>query len=143
MVGIDTTVLVHLEILESAEHLRAHEWLRSEILNGEEQIALVPQVLLEFIHVVTDSKRFQTPLTMDEALARARFWWNAVEVRHVYPTSESSVLFFDWMAKHGLGRKRLLDTFLAATLWTAGVRRIASGNVRDFSLFAGFEVVLA
>lgn len=140
MVGADTTLLVHLEIKEAPEHLRAHEWLRREILQPAETIALAPQVLTEFIHIVTDPNRFQKPLKMDEAIGKVRFWWNAAEVRHIYPTAESTVLFFDWLSVHRLGRKRLLDTFLAATFRSAGVTRIISGNVRNFSLFGGFDL---
>ena len=68
MVGLDTSVLVHLEIKESPEHSRAHDWLRREILDGDETIALTPQVLTEFIHVVTDPKRFERPLSMQQAI---------------------------------------------------------------------------
>jgi predicted nucleic acid-binding protein len=140
MIGLDTTVLVHLEIKEATEHARAHDWLRREILDRGDAIALAPQVLVEFIHVVTDAKRFEAPLTMEQSIAKARFWWMAVEVRHVYPTAESTALFLDWLTQHGLGRKRLLDTFLAATFRTAGVERIVTSNSRDFSIFGGFEV---
>jgi predicted nucleic acid-binding protein len=140
MLGVDTTVLVHLEIKEAAEHAAAHEWLRREILDRDETIALAPQVLVEFVHVVTDPKRFQAPLTIEQAVAKARFWWKAAEVRHVYPTAESTALFLDWMSQHELGRKRLLDTFLAATFRTAGIQRVATSNWRDFSVFGGFEM---
>ncbi len=141
MIGIDTTFLVQLEIREMPEHRRAHELLRREVLEAEEELALTPQVLAEFLHIVTDPKRFQHPLIMEQALVKARFWWSAREVRHVYPTAESTVLFLEWLQHHQLGRKRLLDTQLAAILWTAGVRRILTSNVRDFSLFQGFRIL--
>jgi predicted nucleic acid-binding protein len=141
MIGADTTLLVHLEIAESPEHARAHAFLRREILAPRDQLAIAPQVLSEFIHVVTDQRRFQKPLTIQEAIAKSRFWWNAVEVRRVYPTAESTELFHDWLTKYSLGRKRLLDTQLASTLFTAGVRRIVSSNARDFAVFGVFDVI--
>jgi predicted nucleic acid-binding protein len=101
-----------------------------------------PQVLTEFLHIVTDPRRFERPLPMEQALARAQFWWKAREVRHVYPTAESTVLFLDWLDQHKLGRKRLLDTHLAATLWSAGVRRLMTANPRDFSILGGFELLM-
>jgi predicted nucleic acid-binding protein len=105
------------------------------------RLAVAPQVLSEFIHVVTDQRRFQKPLTMQEAIAKSRFWWNAREVQRVYPTEQSTELFHDWLSKHSLGRKRLLDTQLAATLWTAGVKRIVSSNAKDFAVFGVFDVI--
>jgi hypothetical protein len=51
------------------------------------------------------------------------------------------LLFLDWMEKHQLGRKRFLDTELAATFWSAGIREIFSSNPGDFSML-GFTVVV-
>ena len=128
-------------IQESPNHLEAKSLLQREILDGNNELALSPQVLTEFLHVVTDPRRFERPLPMDKALRKAQFWWNAREVRHVYPTFESTMLFLEWLHQHQLGRKRLLDTYLAATLWTAGVRKLLSSNVRDFRTFPDFEVI--
>ena len=141
MLGVDTTVLIHLEIKESPEHARSHEWLRREVLNGGEVLAVVPQILAEFVHVVTDPNRFQSPLSMENAIEKARFWWNAAEVRRIYPTAESTTIFLDWMHTHRLGRKRLLDTQLAAAFHSAGVRKVVTSNLRDFSIFGCFEVL--
>lgn len=143
MIGIDTTILVHLEIAESPDHERAKGLLRRVVFEGNEEVALAPQVLTEFLHVVTDPRRFERPLTMEQALTKARFWWSAREVRHVYPSAESTALFLDWLGQHQLGRKRLLDTHLAATLWSAGVRRLMTANSRDFAIFGGFELLSA
>ncbi len=93
MIGVDTSVVVQLEIIEIPGHRRAHELLRSEVLDRGEELALAPQVLTEFLHVVTDPRRFQRPLTMEQALLKARFWWQAREVRHLYPSAESTALF--------------------------------------------------
>jgi predicted nucleic acid-binding protein len=141
MIGIDTTFIVQLEIQEMPEHARAHELLRRAVIDAGDAVALAPQVLTEFLHVVTDARRFERPLTMEQALAKARYWWDASEIRHVYPTGESTALFMEWIARHNLGRKRLLDTHLAATYWTAGVRRILTSNARDFAVFGVFEAL--
>lgn len=141
MIGIDTTFLVHLEIKEALEHARAHEWLRRVVLDGSDVIALAPQVLAEFIHVVTDPKRFQVPLNITDAIGKASFWWNAREVRRIYPTPESTKWFLEWLSKHTLGRKRLLDTQLAATYFAAGIRKFLSTNARDYSVFGEFDLV--
>jgi predicted nucleic acid-binding protein len=138
MTGVDTTFLVQLELVESPSHKTAHELLRRHVLDAQGTLALAPQVLAEFIHVVTDPRRFQKPLTPQEAVAKARFWWNAAEVQHVFPTDAATILFMDWMERHQLGRKRILDTQLAAVLWTAGVRELLTANSGDFQIF-GFQ----
>lgn len=141
MIGADTAFLVQLELIEVPAHQAAHRLLQTEILEPQISLALAPQVLAEFIHIVTDARRFQTPLSMDEAVAKARFWWNATEVRHVFPTDDSTRLVFDWLQRHQLGRKRILDTQLATTLWSAGIQRVVTSNPSDFKLL-GFETLV-
>jgi predicted nucleic acid-binding protein len=140
MIGADTTFLVQIELIELPAHKAAHELLQREILQPQVPLALAPQVLAEFIHVVTDPRRFQNPLTADEAVFKSRFWWHAAEVRQVFPNHNATVLFLDWMKRHQLGRKRILDTQLAAILWTAGVRQILTANPADFQIF-GFQLL--
>ena len=140
MIGIDTTFLVQLEIVELPEHVPAHQLLQQQALDPQIPLLLAPQVLSEFLHIVTDPRRFQRPLVMSDALDKARFWWDAREVLRVYPTPVSTALFLEWLAQYRLGRKRLLDTQLAATLWSAGARHIFTSNARDFAGF-GFAVL--
>lgn len=142
MIGIDTNVLVLIELQEIPQHGAAQALFRREVLERGEVVALAPQLLTEFIHVVTDARRFKKPLTMEEALERADAWWNMREVTHVFPTTASTALFLQWLKTHGLGRKRLLDTHLAATYWASNVHRIMTHNPRDFSIFGGFELLV-
>ena len=44
------------------------------------------------------------------------------------------------VAEHSLGRRRILDTLLAATYRCAGITAIISSNARDYHLF--FKTVL-
>jgi predicted nucleic acid-binding protein len=141
MIGVDTTFLVQLEIIEHPQHAAARTTLQREVIDAAQPLVLAPQVLAEFVHIVTDPKRFTNPLTIEKALDQAAFWWNAAEVRHAFPTPESTRTFLEWMRAHRLGRKRLLDTQLAATLWTAGVSRIATSNPADFAVFGVFSFV--
>ena len=141
MVGLDTTFLVQLEIQEATAHAAAREILRREILQHDGAAALAPQVLSEFIHVVTDERRFERPLSMPQALGKASFWWNAREIRRVFPVHDAVLQFLEWMQAHRLGRKRLLDTMLAATYFGAGVTRVVTSNVRDYQVFGVFELI--
>ena len=47
-----------------------------------------------------------------------------------------------WMRQFNLGRKRILDTYLAAVLHTAGVRRLLTSNPTDFAVFGALETVV-
>jgi len=96
-------------------------------------------VLAEFAHVVTNPRRFEHPLDMAAALEMCEQWWNAVECRPVAVDAEAGIQFLAWMREYRLGRKRLLDTLLAACYHRAGVTRIATstGRVRALACRAG------
>jgi hypothetical protein len=57
-----------------------------------------------------DPRRFEKPLTMAEALEWAGYWSDAEEVG---------------LEEHRFGRKRLLDSLIAATWHAAGVWRFS------------------
>src|SRR5262249_29827486 len=112
--GVDTGFLVAAEVVEHACHLDARATL-ARLVAGGDALALAPQVLAEFIHVVTDSRRFSNPLPMPDAIRLAEEWWTARDVNHVVPDDRAARQFLTWLRQHALGRKRLLDTLLAAT----------------------------
>jgi len=138
--GIDTDFLVAVEIAEHPFHREADALLQSLLADGHD-LALAPQTLAEFIHLVTDGKRMPQPLTLAEAINRAEHWWQAAEVVRVFPDGQTVADFFSWLTRHQLGRKRLLDTMLAATFQSAGVKRVVTNNERDFKVLGGFEMV--
>ena len=89
-------------------------------------------MLAEFVHIVTDARRFKIPLTMPQALAEASGWWEATDVERVSPCDEAVIWFIEAMVRHQLGRKRVLDTMLAATYRSAGVTSLLTLNAADF-----------
>ena len=141
MHGIDTTFLVQIELREVPGHAAAKAWLDRQLMGGPPAFALAPQILTEFIHVVTDPRRFSHPLTMADAVDRAQIWWDAREVKPVFPSTESVHLAMNWLAEHRLGRKRLLDTELAATYHANGVISLLTLNPSDFEVFGLFDFV--
>jgi predicted nucleic acid-binding protein len=138
--GIDTDFLVAAEITDHPFHRQA-DALVQRLLDDGHDFALAPQTLAEFIHIVTDGRRMPEPLTMVEAVSRAEHWWQAEEVMHVVPGGRAVDDFVGWLRRHRLGRKRLLDTLLAATLRNAGVDRIITNNARDFEVLECLEIV--
>ena len=57
------------------------------------------------------------------------------------PTPESLRQTLQWIRKFNLGRKRILDTHLAAVFYAAGVRRLFTSNPADFTVFNVFEII--
>lgn len=138
MIGVDTSFLVGLAIREHPSHTRCRQLFEREILGSPASMAVAAQVLAEFCHVVTDPRRFERPLEMSEALELCEEWWNAQECHPVVVDDGVGALFLTWMHEFRLGRKRLLDTLLAATYHRAGVERLASTDWRDFERYGVF-----
>lgn len=141
MIGPDASLLVGLTIRKHPAHAACLELFETGIRGVESSGAICSQVLGEFEHVVSDPRRFSEPLHMAEALEICSQWWQAAECRIVEPTPHSSPLFVDWMQRHRLGRKRVLDTLLAANYHSAGIKRIATRDWRDFNVFAVFDLI--
>ena len=59
----------------------------------------------------------------------------------IEPTSEASTQTMRWLRQFALGRKRILDTHLAAVFHGAGVQRLLTSNPNDFAVFGVFELV--
>ncbi len=140
LVGVDTPFLVSHTVREHPEHERAVS-VREQLLEGRCLFALCPTVLDEFLHVVTDGKRFERPLSMTKALQIAQIWVQSQESRLLFDTEESQRQQLAWMREHRLGRKRINDTRIAAIYLHHGVRTLLTTNIRDYSLFRAFEIV--
>jgi predicted nucleic acid-binding protein len=138
--GLDTGFLVAAELVEHAEHVGARDTL-ARLLAAGDLIGLAPQVLAEFIHVVTDPRRFAQPLDMMAAHRLAEQWWTAREVVRVFPDDSATRQFLTWLQQFSLGRKRLLDTLLAATYKNAGIQSLLTTNPADFAVFGVFTCI--
>jgi predicted nucleic acid-binding protein len=135
--GLDTSFLVAHEVSRHALHRRVRSCCDQLLARGD-RLALAPQVLAEFIHVVTDDHRFAAPLSIEAAVERASTWWHAEEVLPIYPGAETTRLFLSWLIQFRLGGKRLLDTLLAATWGEAGVTRILTLDWPHFQVYGRF-----
>lgn len=139
--AVDTDVLVAWAMAGAPRHRDARQLIESESSTPSSSIALTPQVLFEFLHIVTDPRRFERPIPMDAALSLARHLWEAPETLRVLPGPMVLHRTLELLGSLRLGRKRILDTALAATLEEAGVGRLATFNRRDFEAFTFLEIV--
>jgi predicted nucleic acid-binding protein len=138
--GLDTGFLVSAEVTEHGEHTGARDML-ARLLSEGDLIAIAPQVLAEFIHIVTDPRRFAQPLDMTAARQIAEQWWTAREVVRVFPNDAATRQFLTWLQQFALGRKRLLGTLLAATYRQAGIQSLLTTNQADFLVFGVFTCI--
>jgi predicted nucleic acid-binding protein len=140
MTGLDCNILVQLALADHQANTVTVAVVQAEVKSGG-RLVFPPLVINEFLHVITDARRFSPPLTMVEALDWVENFLGHPAVNLIEPTPESLRQTLRWMRQFDLGRKRILDTHLAAVLLTAGVRRLLTSNPRDFTVFGIFEIV--
>lgn len=141
ILGIDTDVLVHWAMEGASQHRAVRRFFETEIRERKSQLGLTPQVLYEFLHVCSDGRRFDRPLSFEQAIDMAGNLWDARETARIVPAPVVLHRTLDLLRRFKLGRKRILDTALAATFEAAGVERLATLNGKDFRIFAFLEVV--
>ena len=139
--GLDTNILIYAHIPAFEVHGRVRRFLLEQLQAPDVTLALTPSILHEFIHVVTDSLRFEAPLTMAEASAVARLYLGKANVDCLAPDAKTFLDALEFLERHRLGRKRIADTLFAATLLHHGVREVITCNPRDFDAFDGLTTI--
>ena len=140
MIGLDCNILVQLAFAEHPANVKTIAAVQTEIGRGV-RLVFPPLIATEFLHVATDDRRFSPPLTMTEALQWIEDFTSNSTVSLLHPTDESFRQTLRWMRELRLGRKRILDTHLAAVLHTSGVRRLLTSNPTDFKVFDVLEIL--
>lgn len=140
MIGLDCNILVQIAIADHPASSRTLAVVHAEMQQGEKLVFPV-LVLTEFLHVVTDERRFAPPLTMSEALEWIEEFLQNPAVALLESTQASVEQTLRWMRQFRLGRKRILDTHLAAILHTSGVHRLVTSNPADFTVFGVLETI--
>ena len=78
---------------------------------------------------------------MSEALGWIQEFIASPAVSLLEPSQSSMDQTLRWMRQFNLGRKRILDTHLAAILYTGGVSRLLTSNPADFAIFGVLETI--
>ena len=137
--GADTSFLVAVEIVEHANHAEGLRVLGELLAHGA-----VWRFAAGACRVCACRDRCQavSAAVFDgDGAGKSERWWNAAETEQVLPTDAVVARFHDWMRDHQLGRKRVLDTLLAATYRAAGVTSLLTLNTEDFEVFGKFSFV--
>jgi predicted nucleic acid-binding protein len=140
MIGLDCHVLVQLAFADHPANAKTLLAVQFETGHGT-KLVFPSLVVNEFLHVATDMRRFDPALEMTEALD----WVDEFLAKPAVELLEANTASMDqtlrWMRQFSLGRKRILDTHLAAILYTSGVRRLLTANPSDFAVFGVLETV--
>lgn len=141
MTGIDACFLIDLYWEDSPRHADAVKTLRAFSHNPTDELLVYHNVFNEFVHTITDTRRFENALSMKDALDIVDLWCDMEQVRVVYPSDSSFKRAVTWHKLYGLGRKRLNDTAMAACYAVEGASSILTANPKVFEIFETFRLI--
>lgn len=141
IVGVDTDVLVNW-VMSGAPHHAAARRFVEEMVDNDDELGIAAQTIHELVHICTDARRFENPLTMAQAIGYSRSLWDGGGVVRVAPTPTVLHRTLDLLSTLKLGRKRILDTAFAATLEASGIEVLATFNAKHFEIFSFLEVIV-
>ncbi len=139
--GLDTNVLIYAQIPAFEWHDEVRRFLLEQLESPDLAMVVTPGILHEFVHVVTDGRRFDPPVSMAEALAVARLFLGRSNFECIGADETILLEAFDLLERYKLGRKRIADTLFAATLLHHGISTLITCNPRHFRVFEGLEVI--
>lgn len=139
--GLDTNVLIFAHMPSLPDHGRVRRFLVDQLASPDVTLAVTAGILHELVHIITDPRRFDPPVSMSEAIELAKLYLSRANVECLAIDETSMALALEWMDRHRLGRKRIADTLLAATLVTHGFDTLITCNPQDFTVFDRLTIV--
>lgn len=110
--GIDTNVLIYAHMAELPQHEAVRSYLLSQLAQDDVTLVVTPGILHELVHVITDGRRFDPPVTMKDALAVARGYLDSANIECLSVDESSLVRAFELLERYQLGRNASLTLSL-------------------------------
>ncbi len=136
MIIPDVNMLVYAYDSSSVHHEAAAEWWK-RCMTGNDEIGLVPVVLFGFVRICTNSRIFQSPLTVVEATGRVESWLARPQVRIIEPSNQHVEDVLALLRKTGTAGNLTTDAQIAAL--ARQEKAILHSNDTDFLRFSGIR----
>lgn len=141
MIGLDTSFLIDLYWQDSPRNKNARDLFSKIVKDDSVALAIFFNCFNEFLHVITDSKRFENAFSIAEAIDVIDFWCDLDRVKVLYPTDTSFKRTLAWMNMYKLGPNRINDTQMASCYLSNNITSIITANPKDFEIFQSFELM--
>lgn len=89
MILVDANILIYAHVNSMEQHQLSKEWL-DEMLNGPAPVGLPWPSLLSFLRLVSNSRIFEKPESIQKAWEQVETWLSASRVWIPYPTERHS-----------------------------------------------------
>lgn len=137
---IDSNILVYAHNMASQYHEKAKE-ITEQAINGDIKASISYQNLYEFYAIITDPKRVEKPVSLEEALDLVETYRKAPKVKKVYPRKTNLDHVLKLLREHGLTKQSVFECLLVATMIENNIRGIYTRNYSHFRRFKFLEVI--
>lgn len=129
---MDANILLYAEDTLSRHHQKARNWW-DEQLSGEETIGLSWTVLSAFIRIGTNSRVYETPLSLEAAISRVQSWMEQPCTREIRTTPDHWIVFQEMLLVSKATGNLVTDAHLAALAIEHGATMASTDS--DFARF--------
>jgi len=137
---LDTNILVHAHNKSSPNQKRASQVIEDAITQKIDA-CLTAQTIYEFFAVITNPKRVQSPMKLEEAIETCIDFWECREIEKIMPTSNATMDVLKLVKEFKLSKGKIFDCVMAITGKDNMVDCIYTENVDDFEKYDFLTVV--
>jgi uncharacterized protein len=129
---IDANILIYAHVNSFAQHHVAREWLDRQ-LNGSAPVGLPWASLLAFLRLVTNSRIFEHPESIEDAWRQVQAWLACESVWTPEPTERHAEVLGEILKLPGVHGNLVPDAHLAALAMEHGLTLCSTDG--DFARF--------
>ena len=105
-------------------------------MNGKLEACLTAQVIYEFFAVITNPRRVETPMKLNEAIETCKDFWECHEIEKIHPSSNAVIDVLKLASEVKASKGEIFDCIIAITAKENKVKRIYTENVDDFKKYS-------
>jgi len=137
---IDSNILIYA-LNKSSPYHKESKRIIDKTLDGKVKAYLTPQVLFELFAVITDSKKFPTPLSPSSAYSLIENNYLGEKFPLIHSKETTWEKTFDLAKQYQISSQDIFDVTLVATMIDNNILCIVSYDLTNFQKFPFLEVV--
>ena len=133
MILVDANILLYAEDSLHPHNRKARKWWDDQ-LSGSRSVCLCWTVLSAFVRIGTNPRVFESPLSLEQAVARVQSWLEQPCARVVRPTDRHWAVFQQMLSEGQAVANLVTDAHLAALAIEHGCQLASTDS--DFARFS-------
>ena len=116
----DSNILIYAKMTGMREHKTAFAWLSATLNDPNSTVVVCETVLLSFLRICTNSKAFDPPLPLDDAIKFVRSLLTRPDVQILRTSAQHFIDVAEFMKKHKFAGNLAMDAHLAVLAISTG-----------------------